>query len=301
MDYKKIFKTRQSRAAILRKLTFIPDSLMLRLQYRIKLNRALNLGHPVRFTEKLQWYKLHYRNPVMHQCVDKYEVREYVESKGLGDTLVKLYGCYDSIDEIDWNSLPDRFVVKKTYGGGGLGVVLCNNKTKEEIDRIRSSIVVQPGHLGQHGGGREWAYYGLRRRVVVEELLVNEESPEAGINDYKIFCYSGRPKFIIVDIDRYTGHKRNFYDTEWNNLHIESDCEKCDREIPKPENMDGMLKIASKLSEDFPYVRVDLYNLNGKIYFGELTFYPWSGYVQYSPDSADFLFGEDFELVRYKG
>lgn len=129
---------------------------------------------------------------------------------------------------------------------------------------------------------------------------MDPDHPEAGVNDYKIFCYNGKPKYIIVDVDRYIGHKRNFYDAEWNNLHITSDCPAAEREIPRPENMEEMLKVAAKLSEGFPYVRVDLYNLRGKIYFGELTFYPWSGYVKYTPDEADRMFGEDFELVEYK-
>ena len=132
---------------------------------------------------------------------------------------------------------------------------------------------------------------------MVEELLVNRENPAAGVNDYKIFCYNGHAKYIVVDIDRYIGHKRNFYDREWNNLHIISDCPAADREIPIPNNLQEMLKTAETLSEQFPFVRVDLYDVDGKIYFGELTFYPWSGYVQYSPDEWDFKLGEDFELV----
>lgn len=299
MNYKRIFKTRASRSRLLQKMGFLPDRTMLKLQYFIKHNRVLHLKNPVRFTEKLQWYKLNYRNPIMHQCVDKYEVREFVRSKGLENILVKLYGCYETVDEVEWDKLPTSFIAKRTFGGGGYEIYLVKNSDPDEIEQAKKVFAYNPGNVGTTNGGREWAYYGLKRRVVFEELLINEDKPEAGIDDYKIFCYSGKAKYIVYDTDRYIDHRRNFYDREWNDLKIESDCKACKSEIPKPENLDGMLKIAEKLSEDFPYVRVDLYNIKGKIYFGELTFYPWSGYVQYSPDSADFLFGEDFELRKY--
>lgn len=298
MDYKKIFKTRASRAKILHALRFVPDRPMLRLQYWIKTGRCLHLRNPRRFTEKLQWYKVYYRNPVMHTCVDKYAVRKYVASKGLEDILVPLYGRYDSVDQIEWDHLPDQFVMKTTDGGGGLSVIVCPDKSKLDISFVREKLRV--GKPKTTSGGREWAYYGITPGIVVEQLLINEENPSAGINDYKFFCYRGKAKYIVVDTDRYIGHKRNFYDMEWNNLHITSDCPACDREIEKPDNFEQMRRAAEKLSEDFPYVRVDLYSVRGQVYFGELTFYPWSGYVQYTPDEADYLFGEDFELEEYR-
>lgn len=281
-------------------LRFVPDKTMLKLQYRIKMNRKLDLNNPRRFTEKLQWYKLYYRNPVMKQCANKYEVREYVRSKGLEDTLVKLYAHYDNVDSIVWDELPDEFIIKSQTGGGGLNVLICHDKSEETRKEVCSKLAFTGTVTGSKGGGREWAYWNLPKGIVVEELLVNKERPEAGINDYKFFCYSGHAKFIVVDVDRYVDHKRNFYDRDWNDLHITSDHECIDREIEKPDNLDEMLRVAEILSADFPYVRVDLYSVEGKVYFGELTFYPWSGYVQYYPDSADFMFGEDFELKEYK-
>ncbi|MBE6834736.1 MAG: carbonic anhydrase [Ruminococcaceae bacterium] len=270
---------------------------MLKLQYKIKLGRALNYDNPQRFSEKLQWYKVNYRNPIMHECVDKYKVRDFIKSKGLESTLVKLYARYNSIEEVEWDKLPDSFVIKTTNGGGGLNVVVCHDKNTLDINELNEKL--QCKAKKSRYGGREWAYYGLEPGIIVEELLVNSENPAAGVNDYKIFCYNGHAKYIIVDTDRYIGHKRNFYDREWNNLHVLSDCPACDREIEKPSNLDEMLSVAEKLSEGFPYVRVDLYNNDGKIYFGELTFYPWSGYVQYSPDEWDFKFGEDFVLEKF--
>ena len=296
MDYKKIIKNRKTRFLILKLLGFVPDSIILKLQYRIKLGRSLNLKHPKRFTEKLQWYKINYRNPVMHKCVDKYGVRKYVESKGLGDILVKLYGHYKTINDVPFSSLPNSFVIKTTHGGGGLNVVVVPDKSKLDTHELKQKLSFSEDRVDNNGGGREWAYYGLRTGIVVEQLLVNSQNPEAGVNDYKIFCYNGHAKYIIVDVDRYIGHKRNFYDREWNNLHITSDCPASDREIEKPERLEEMLRIAEKLSEDFPYVRVDLYCVDGKVYVGELTFYPWSGYVQFTPDKFDFELGKQFQL-----
>lgn len=294
MDYKKIFKSRRSRELVLNLLRFVPDKIMLKIQYRIKLNRKLDLVNPKRFTEKLQWYKINYKNPTMHKCVDKYLVRDYIKLKGLDNILLKLYGKYNDVNDVNLNDLPDKFVIKTTNGAGGLNVVLCGNKAQFDFAKVKKQLVTT--EIKSRTAGREWAYYGLKPGIVVEELLENEKNPKAGVNDYKILCYFGKPKYIIVDVDRYVGHKRNFYDINWNNLNVTSDCPGAAIDIPKPDNFEMMLRIAEKLSEDFPFVRVDLYNCNGKIYFGELTFYPWSGYVQFTPDKYDYIFGEDFIL-----
>ena len=235
----------------------------------------------------------------MRQCADKYEVRDFVAGKNLEDKLVKLYAHYESVDQVEWDKLPDRFVMKTTNGGGGLNVIVCPDKAKLDMNDVREKLKNRESRSWI--GGREWAYSGLKPGIVVEELLVNREDPEAGIPDYKFFCYNGKARYIIVDTDRYIGHKRNFYDTEWNNLHIVSDCPPCDRELAPPDNLDEMLRTAEILSSGFPYVRVDLYNVNQQVYFGEMTFYPWSGYVQFQPDEADILFGKDFRLNSFEG
>ena len=131
-------------------------------------------------------------------------------------------------------------------------------------------------------------------RIIIEDYLENPIEPEAGIADYKFLCFGGRPTYIIYDCDRFIEHKRNVYDTEWNRIYVDTDCNQKDADIPAPKKLNEMLGIAAKLSEDFPFVRVDLYNIDDKIYFGELTFYPWSGYVQFNPDSFDFKLGDLF-------
>ena len=300
MNYKAKFRSSKIRSRILRALSFIPDKWMVRLQYRIKLNRRLNLDEPKRFTEKIQWYKLYYRNPVMKECINKYTVREFVKEKGLDTILIPLYAHYKWVEDIEWDKLPDSFIIKTQHGGGGLDVIIVPQKKESSKEKIVAELHYSKGKTPQKSGGREWAYGRLDTGIVVEKLLVNHDNPEAGINDYKFFCYNGHAKFIIVDVDRYIEHKRNFYDRDWNDLHITSDCDAIDREIERPENLEEMLNVAEKLSEDFPYVRVDLYSVDGKVYFGELTFYPWSGYVQYTPDEADYWFGKDFELRKFE-
>lgn len=299
MDYKKIFKSRKIRHAILRGLSLVPDKTMLKWQYRIKHGRKLNIHDPKRFTEKLQWYKINYRNNVLHQCVDKYEVRKYVEGKGLAETLVKLYGVFDSVDEIDVSQLPDKFVLKTTNGSGGLNVLICRDKNG--FDKL--SVKDQVGDLREYkrgDAGREWAYIGIKPKIIVEEHLENPDNPDAGVNDYKFLCFNGHPQYVIVDANRYTDHKRNFYNIDWTYRDVSSDHENFGNIMDKPEGYENMVAVAAKLSEGFPFVRVDLYNVRGMTYFGELTFYPWSGYVQFDPDDFDFELGEKFILPEVK-
>lgn len=291
--YKKIIKSKKLRFKILSMLRFIPDKQMLKLQYYIKHKRKLNLKNPVRYTEKLQWYKLYYRDPVMAQCADKYQVREYIASKGLEEILTPLYGIYDNIDSVKWDELPEKFALKTTNGSGTN--YFCKNKSEINIDEIKQKFRDFSAQSST-SAGREWVYGKFESKIVAEELLEDNSQKDNSICDYKFMCFSGKPAYIVYDVDRFTNHKRNIYDLSWNNLNVASDCPCCEEEIAPPENLDQMLKIAQKLSEDFPAVRVDLYSIKGKIYFGELTFFPWSGYVQYTPDQFDFDAGEKFIL-----
>lgn len=291
MNYKKIIRNQNTRLAILHALRWIPDRIMLSIQYRIKLGRRCDFSNPLRWTEKLQLYKMYYRNPILHKCVDKYEVRSFVASRGCSENLVTLYGVWDNASKIDFAKLPSSFVLKTTNGGGGEDVVLVRDQDQLDTNNIVSFFNTK--QKKETNGGREWAYSGISRpRIICEELLVNPQHPEAGIEDFKILCFDGTPCYIIVDKDRYIDHKRNFYTTDWERVNVTTDHEQFETPYPKPKNFEKMLDIARKLSADFPFVRVDLYNVDGKIYFGELTFYPWAGYVQFTPDEFDFTLGK---------
>lgn len=293
--YKKIIKSQKLRFAIIKALDFLPDKIMLSLQYYVKFHRKCNFTNPQRWTEKLQLYKMYYRNPILGLCVDKYEVRKYIKEKGLENILVNLYGLFDHSYDIDFDNLPNSFVLKTTDGGGGLNVVLVKDKSGIDFKYIQTEFKnwIDRFKVGAVPPGREWAYSQIKcSRIVAEELLINKDNPDAGVEDFKILCFHGEPKYIIVDKDRYIDHKRNFYDTEWNRVNVTTDHEQFEEPYPRPKNFEKMLDIAKILSEDFPFVRVDLYNVDGKIYFGELTFYPWTGYVQFTPDEFDFTLGK---------
>lgn len=301
MDYKKVIKNKDFRFRILKTLSWVPDSVMIPLQYRMKMGRKCNLKDPQRWTEKLQIYKMYYRNPVLGRCVDKYEVRSYVEEKGLNDILVNLYGLWDRVEDIDFAKLPNSFVLKTTDGGGGENVVLVRDKSQLDLSQLKRHF-----HSWQTkrepNAGREWAYTLIQRsRIIAEELLVNKANPEAGIEDFKFLCFNGEPKYVIVDKNRYVNHRRNFYTIDWARVDITTDHEQFETPYPKPDNFDEMLRVARLLSEDFPFVRVDLYNLKGRIFFGELTFYPWSGYVQFKPDEFDYTLGRLLNNNDLKG
>lgn len=302
MNYKKIIRSQKLRFAILDALSFIPDKVMLILQYYIKMGKQCNFKNPQTWTEKLQLYKMYYRNPLMGKCVDKYEVRSYVESKGLANKLVQLYGVYNHVSDIDLESLPTSFVLKTTDGGGGLNVILVRDKSQINFQQIKSKLSLWMSRFKSNRtpSGREWAYTGIKQsRIIAEELLINKENPKAGVEDFKILCFHGEPKYIIVDKDRYIEHKRNIYNTQWQRVNVTTDHEQFDTPYPAPKNLEEMLRVAKVLSEDFPFVRVDLYNVDGKIYFGELTFYPWTGYVKFTPESFDRELGDMFDISSF--
>lgn len=243
------------------------------------------------WTEKLQLYKIQYRNPLLGICVDKYRVRKFIEKNGLCHLLVKLYGVYDNANSIDFNTFPDQFVLKTTDGGGGNNIIIVKDKSTLDITAIREQLNSWI-NIKDINAGREWAYTQIKKsQIIAEQLLINNCCPDAGIEDFKILCFHGKPTYIIVDKDRYTDHRRNFYDTNWVRVNVTTDHSQFDTPYPKPQNLIEMLEIAKKLSRNFPFVRVDLYNVNGKIYFGELTFYPWSGYVKFTPEEFDLHLG----------
>lgn len=294
--YKKIIKNQRQRMKLLSLLRWIPDAWMLRIQYWIKFGRLLDLKSPKRFTEKIQWYKLNYKSDLMPICSDKYTVRKYVSEKGLSDILVELYGVYQSVDEIPVEELPQKFVMKLSNGSGGN--FICRDKAGMDLDSIKDDFNYYRQKI-KVNAGREWPYTKARSVIIVEELLEDNTHINNAVNDYKIFCYNGKPEYIICISDRYSDRCNHLvYDTEWNKIRVASEGARIDEEAPKPENLLKMLEIARKLSEDFPFARIDLYSVAGRVYFGEITFYPWSGYMEFEPDEFDFELGAKFELRK---
>lgn len=299
-DYKRLIKSREIRLKILRLLSFIPDKQMIQLQYRIKLHRKLNLKNPQRFTEKLQWYKLNYRDPLMQKCVDKYDVREYVKECGLESILIPVIGVYDLADELNFDELPDKFVMKDTLGGGGNSVIICNSKSELDIASVKSVLDRWvKSSTSYRQGGREWVYGGKKHRIIVEKLLPSRIE-DGGLIDYKFFCFNGIPTYTYVITDREVGRgaELGIYksDTFEKINAIRVDERPLVRKIYKPKMYDEMMNVAKILSKPFPEVRVDLYCVKDKIYFGELTFFDGSGYMRFDPDQFDIEMGEKFIL-----
>lgn len=298
MDYKDLIKSRKTRIKILQLLSFVPDKLMLKIQYRIKTGHKLNLKNPQRLTEKLQWYKLNHRDPLMAQCVDKYDVREYVKSCGLEHILNEVYGVYDSPSEVDFSSLPNSFVIKDTLGGGGNAVILVLDKYKMDEAKVRKQMqdwVDEP--IDKKNPGREWVYDGRKHRVIIEKLI-DSNKETGGLIDYKFFCFQGKVVFIYVMGDRKVGDRVSvtILNRDFQILPVKRVGDELFQYVEKPNNYEKLLEVAEKLAQKFPHVRVDLYNENEKILFGELTFYNASGYMKYEPDEFDYDMGTKFEI-----
>lgn len=296
MNYRNIIKSRDLRVKIMTYLSWIPDSIMLPLQYWIQTGRKLNLKSPKRFTEKLQLYKMKYRNPDMLRCTDKYEVRKYIEEKGFGKYLIPIIGVYNSVTEIDFKSLPNKFVAKTTDGGGGNQVLVCRDKnalTKELFNEKLNGWMSQ--RKVTKTAGREWAYEnGFPRRIVIEKLIEADDLKK-DLCDYKFFCFNGEPHYCQLIQERSTKETIDFYDMQWKHMPfrgLNPRCGSATQIAEMPKNFEEMKTIARKLSKGFPFVRVDLYSVNDGVYFGELTFYPASGYGHFTPDEWDEKLGE---------
>ena len=305
MDYKKIIRSRSMRKKILNLLSFVPDSVMLRLQYFIKFGRKLNLKNPQRYSEKLQWYKLHYRDPLMAQCVDKYDVREYIKNIGMEHILNDCFGVYDSPEEIDFDRLPEKFVLKDTLGGGGSSVIICSDREAFDTDNAVKQMKAWVAESSSaKGGGREWPYYVLKRKHrIVAERYIESCAADGGLIDYKFFCFEGKAQIIYGIADRTLGAGAGLgiYDREFRQLDVIREDERpLERTLEKPTNFSLLRDCAEKISQAFPHARIDLYDQDGQIRFGEITFFDGSGYMKFNPDEFDYTMGDIFELPQPK-
>lgn len=291
---------RKIKYGIARTLSFVPTPIMLRVQYAIKMRKWLHLNNPKRFTEKIQWYKAYYHNEQMLDCTDKYLVRKVCEDKlGTSKYLNELYQVCKCAEEIDFDSLPKEFVIKTTDGGNGDNIYICHDKGS--IDRCKIIALVNGWRNKRYDiVSREWAYRGARdSQIIVEKLLVDSDSLDGSIDDYKFLCFNGVFRYLWVDKERYTNHRRGFWDRNLNFLEdVISDHPTFDIPPQLPANISEMIMIAEKLAQGYPFARIDLYNIQGHIVFGEITFYPWSGYVKYTPDTFDYTLGVYFEIDK---
>lgn len=269
------------------------DSIYLKLLYRYKLGKKLDLKKPQTYNEKIQWMKVHYRNPLYTQLADKYGVREYISKKIGEEYLIPLIGVYDKFDDIDFDTLPDQFVIKCTHDSGGL--VICRDKKQLDIKKAKAKIercLKRDYFLNS----REWVYSDIKPRIVIEKYMVDESGYE--LKDYKFFCFNGNAEVMFMATDR-SGEeetKFDFFDMDFNHLDLRNGHPNSTRKLEKPERFEEMAALAEKISEGLPHARVDLYNINGKLYFGEVTFFHWSGLKPFEPEKWDKIFGDWFML-----
>ena len=293
--YKKIIKSQDTRLKILKALRIVPDKAMIKIQYRIKTGHKLDLSNPKRYTEKIQWYKLNYRTNTMKICADKYTVRQYLKEKGYGGILNPLYAVYDTPDDVDFDSLPDQFALKCSVGSG-LNYFVTDKKN-ENFAHLRSMMKAWYKD-DSFVYGREWCYKDCKPRILAERLIPRDKTND--LPDYKFFCFQGKVFCLYTMID-YTDHheqgKLGFFDRNFKQMpYFRLDFKPITEPVTKPKCFDEMIRIAEGLAVDFPHVRVDLYDDNGAVVFGELTFYNACGYTKFSPDDFDDIMGEQFIL-----
>lgn len=274
---------------------WLPDKTYLTILYRLCMGRSIDWNNPQTYTEKIQWLKINDRKPFYSKLVDKYEVKRIV-SEIIGDAhIIPTFGVYDNAEDIDFEQLPNQFVLKCTHDSGG--IIVCKNKSllnkKEVIKKLNNSLKRNYFHRY-----KEWPYKDVTPRIIAEQYINNDEDND-DLKDYKFFCFNGSPKVLFIASDRNKigeETKFDFFDTDFKFLPFTNGHPNSKQVIEKPKNFDKMLEISAKLSVNFPHIRVDLYNLNGQIYFGELTFYHWSGIVPFNPEIWDYKLGEMLDL-----
>lgn len=266
------------------------DEEFLRRGFKASMGESLHLDSPQTFNEKLQWLKLYDRRPEYTQMVDKYRVREYVSNR-IGETcLVPLLGVWDDPDEIDFDRLPRQFVLKCNHNSG-LGMCICRDSSRLDRPKVRQQLrkgLRQDYFLH----GREWPYKNVPRKIIAEQFL---QSDAGGLTDYKVHCFGGRPRLILVCRDRFaeTGLTEDFFSENWEHLALRRpDHPNAEQPLPKPDELPRMLELAKKLSENIPFVRADFYIVKGHIYFSELTFFPASGFERFIPEQWDTILGD---------
>ena len=268
------------------------DDIYLKWRYRLIFGKKLNLNHPRDYNEKINWLKLYNRDTRYTKLVDKAEVKKIVSPIIGEDKIIKTFGVWDSFDEINFERLPNMFVLKSTNGGGGTGVVICKDNNTFNIIEAKKRIEKSMQYNWRYE--REWVYRDIKPRIIAEEYMYNEDGSD--LVDWKIHCFNGEPKVLFCASDRYTpGEKLKFdwYDMELNHLPVKSKGYENANKVIKPfPQWEEMKEVAKKLSQGMPYVRVDLYLINNRIYFGELTFFHDGGAVALQPEVWERTFGD---------
>lgn len=275
-------------------LNWMSDKSYLKISYRLKCGKRLNLKNPKTFNEKIQWLKLYDRKPEYITMVDKCEVKKYVASLIGEEYIIPTLGVWDRFDDIDFSTLPEQFVLKCTHDSGGL--VICRDKKKFDWNKAKDKIE-RSMKRNYFYGGREWPYKDVKPRIIAEKYMEDDKTSE--LRDYKFFCFSGVAKALFIATERQKEGeevKFDFFDMEFQHMDLRQGHPNAKKWPCKPEKFDEMCMLAEKLSQDIPQLRCDFYEVNGKVYFGELTFSHFGGTVPFEPEEWDATFGSWIEL-----
>ena len=276
-------------------LNWLSDKTFIKIQYKLCTKKRLNLSSPKTFNEKIQWLKLYGNLQKYTNLVDKYEVRKYISETIGEEYLIPLLGVWERFEDIDFEKLPEQFVLKCNHDCGS--VVICKDKTTFDIKAAQSKL---NKYLKRnfYYENKEPQYKNIKPRIICEKYMVDESWAE--LKDYKIFCFDGEPKIIQVNYDRVIDHKLNFYDTKWNYISIRLMPHHTDpnKIIGKPNNLDEMLNLAKIFSKKHLFIRVDFYSIRDRIYFGELTFSPNAGFKEFKPEEFNVEMGSYIELPK---
>ena len=272
---------------------FLSDEQYISLKWRNCMGYKLDLKSPQTFNEKLQWLKLYDRDPLYTKLVDKFEVKDFISDKIGEEYVIPTIGVWDNVESIDWNKLPDQFVLKCTHDSGGL--VICRDKNTLDIKQAKKKLSKSMS-FDFYKAGREWPYKNVRRRIIAEKYMEDETGE---LRDYKLFCFNGKVKALFIATGRSKGShnvKFDFFDDNFNHLPFTNGHPNADELPQKPQEFMKMKQLAEVLAEGIPHVRVDFYEVRNQIYFGEMTFYHWSGMVPFKPKEWDYIFGSWLKL-----
>lgn len=285
-------------------LWFLPDKPYLSLRYRCLMGHWIDWKKPKTFTEKLQWLKVYDYKPEYTRMVDKLAAKDYVAERIGEEYIIPTLGVWDSVDDIDWDSLPDQFVLKTTHGGGGCGVVVCSDKANFDKEKAKKKLEIS---MKSNAGKtyREKPYLNVPRKIIAEKFMAVHKPKHndvvADLPDYKFFCFNGEPHYCQVIRDRHSKETIDFYDMEWNHMSfvgLNPIAKNGIEPVAKPIHLETMKDICRKLSKDIKFSRIDLYVINDKEYFGEITFYPAAGFGAFTPADWNERLGE---LINLKG
>lgn len=287
-----------SSSKILKKIKYamriIPDRAYIQMYYFAHFKKFCNLKNPKTYNEKLNWLKLHDKNPIYTRMVDKFEAKEYVKDI-IGDQyIIPTLGVWDNFDDIDFDKLPQQFVLKCTHDSEGLVIVKDKDKLDKEMakNKIESALKQNFFYIG-----REWPYKNVKPRIIAEKYM--EDHIDGELRDYKFFCFDGEPKAMFVATDRASDNtKVDYFDLNFNHLDIKQKYPHAEQPLRKPVTFEKMIELSKVLSKGFIHVRVDFYEVDGQLYFGELTFYNFSGLIPLEPDKWDKIFGDWIKLPQ---